>query len=1185
VPAEDAYGQAYLVHKYTSADGLPGSAVYDVDQDSRGRLWFSTRGGIACYDGVTWKPYTMENGLRLPYYMRLAVDRRDRVWVMSRKQGGNIYMSYFDGGRWHPVPVKENMPVSGGEGHTLALVESPGDSPYVAVSSNERGLAIWHRDAWYHLDETSGLAGNQVNSLASLKGEFYAATSKGVSIIRCKDTGQFEIDNRLNTRPGFPGGDILGVAAQDKDRYPGSPLKRSLIWLAGRGWLGYFEEDGGDFTLYHDAFPVNEDRRTLEIQPGYGTGVYIGNRMNLIYFNPADGAVSVLGVANGLAENSANGLFMDYERNIWVLGDRGASKMVSRTFGNYNKMSGLLEDEVTAVLEYKPGKFILGHNAGLTFWDRTRTGGGRMERFSFAGKTGGDIAWCRVLDVKMDSRENLWIPLNDAGLLKLDKHRQTTWYGKPHGLGNRGTGIWVDGQDRVWVGHNDGLSLVRGRRLAPVSLAPAPTPIVRKLHGAVIGNQEWLFIASRHIGVLARNQATGEVKHFRAPKGRGSNSVYGLYQDSRGRVLAGVQTGVMVIDMEKEIMTPFQPEGLDLREHVYFITEDRRHRLWIGTGDGVVRWDGKEAVRYSAARGLAGSETNRAGGWVDSRGRVWIGTNRGLSIYNEAFDTPPALIPPPRAHLLRVTANDRDIPLGKAIKLSANLHALEFHFRGVSFIDEKAVRFQYKLEGYDPEWNTTTNITPPRARYTHLEPGSYRFLVRAQNALGVWSETVSSPGIFLPAPFYKKLWFFAVLILAVVWLVYFITRFFTQRRYAGLLEKQVEERTEELKEVEQKLFQARKMEAIGTLAGGIAHDFNNILGAIVGYSELIAEDAKESSLMEQNARQVLKAALRASDLVRQILAFSRQSERERKVIILKSIIDEVLKLVRSSLPATIEIRTSIGSESGKVMADAAQMHQVLMNLCTNAAQAMKEVGGVLEIGLEEVILDSERIKALHDIEPGPYMKLTVRDTGQGIPKAVMKRIFEPYFTTKATGEGTGLGLAVIHGIIKGHRGDIEVVSERGKGTAFHVYLPRVTGDKRAMMNTPAPTTLDQLPHGSERILLLDDETALTDLGKKVLERLGYAVTGIADPEEALAVFREKPGGFDLVITDLTMPKMTGVHFAEEVKRIKPGIPVLLCSGFGAAVEHDKTHAGVDGYIMKPVIREELARKVREVLDR
>ncbi len=396
------------------------------------------------------------------------------------------------------------------------------------------------------------------------------------------------------------------------------------------------------------------------------------------------------------------------------------------------------------------------------------------------------------------------------------------------------------------------------------------------------------------------------------------------------------------------------------------------------------------------------------------------------------------------------------------------------------------------------------------------------------------------------------------------------------------LEKKVEERTKTLAKYERQLQQVLKIQAIGTLAGGIAHDFNNILFPIVGYTELTMDEVPEDSVAHKNLQEILKAANRAKDLVKQILTFSRQSDQERKPIKVQHIITEALRLLRASIPASIEIVHAIQDDCGPVMGDATQIHQVIMNLCTNAYQAMQDTGGKLEVILTEIDIGYEEMIDKIGMQPGKHLRLLVKDEGCGMEASVLDRIFEPYYTTKEQGKGTGLGLSVIHGIVKNHGGDISVKSTPGKGTIFQVYLPLIEDLELASELEPNNGAIK----GEERILLVDDEEQIVAMERQMLENLGYHVTARTDSQEALKVFAEHPQDFDLVITDMTMPYMTGDQLAQKMLDIEPNIPVILCTGFNEIITEEKALAmGIQKFVMKPVVKNDLATTIRSVLDR
>ena len=382
----------------------------------------------------------------------------------------------------------------------------------------------------------------------------------------------------------------------------------------------------------------------------------------------------------------------------------------------------------------------------------------------------------------------------------------------------------------------------------------------------------------------------------------------------------------------------------------------------------------------------------------------------------------------------------------------------------------------------------------------------------------------------------------------------------------------------EKKKLREQLDQVRKMEAIGTLAGGIAHDFNNILSAVVGFTEIALDDTRHQPAVQESLQEVLKAGLRAKDLVKQILTFSRQVKQEFRALRLGKLVTETMVLLRASIPTTIQIEQDIRSDSA-IRADPTQMQQVIMNLVTNAAQAMQEAGGHLQVSLVNVWLDNEFTSAHPELKPDEYLKLSVKDTGEGMTPEVQERIFDPFFTTKELGDGVGMGLAVVHGIVNDHGGVVLVETAPGKGSTFDVFLPVLAEGVEAVEEYSR-----ELPTGSERILFVDDEPVLTRLGKAKLERLGYRVTATTSSREALAMFRSRPQAFDLLITDLTMPEMTGDALTRAVHRIAPGFPVILCSGYTPQIPEARSRAlDVSALVSKPIVIQELAWIIRKAL--
>jgi PAS domain S-box-containing protein len=380
--------------------------------------------------------------------------------------------------------------------------------------------------------------------------------------------------------------------------------------------------------------------------------------------------------------------------------------------------------------------------------------------------------------------------------------------------------------------------------------------------------------------------------------------------------------------------------------------------------------------------------------------------------------------------------------------------------------------------------------------------------------------------------------------------------------------------------LEDRLQQAQKMEAIGTLAGGIAHDFNNILAVILGYADLAKEDAPPGTSFNKDIDQILIAANRAKNLVKQILDFGRQTQAVRYPIKVQPLVKEGLKMLRSSIPSTISMTENIDMDCGAILADPTQVHQILMNLCTNAYQAMEATGGILSVTLKETTIETDDKSLPPFLASGQYVKLTVSDTGEGISPDVLDKIFEPYFTTKDIGKGTGMGLAIIHGIMQHYDGDITVESQLGEGSIFHVYFPLVAQEVLSEIEKH-----QNIPLGSERILLVDDEVLLCEMGQDLLGRLGYKVTMQCSSLEALAAFEKTPDAFDLVLTDQTMPDLTGSELAEKILQIRPGIPIILCTGYSNLIDQESAKAiGIKEFALKPLTNSSIGRLIRKVLD-
>lgn len=1055
-------GQSYLGRYYTEEDGLPSSAVEDAVQDRLGRMWFAGRSGITVYDGIHWQTFTPEHGLPIRSYLKIRIDNRGTVWGLSDYVGTHmLFISKLDASHRHLTGPGVRWETFSGLTCSIRtrplitayeLFEPSGNiGPIVLVAARDNGLFLVENGRKRNLTREDGLPDNTINGLAVVGQDIYAVTDRGLAVIRFADDGTPTVDISLDRRLKRPPGELKGIALQQNGKFHDGSASGSRIWLFGMTWLGWFPAGGGPLTIYdNDPMMIKEFQGGAMVYPDYRSGVYVGTKNELKYYNHNIGFWETIGISSGLPADCANGIFIDFEKNMWFATDRGVGKISSRRFASFQQLHGLLENEVAAILEYEPGKFILGHNRGITLFN-----GQEFTGVPFASRTSPSASVNRVLDINMDEQRNVWLALSWKGVGKINPEvSELTYFDSSHGVPKFVYSVFPDRDGSVWLAGRKGIyrRLPGQKRFERV---PVPVPMsfsIRRLFGR---NGRLAAIASSRNGVYLFDAQRRKWINHRLEGSSRSNSVYALFEEAEGRWLVGTASGAFVLDdTGKGNSNRFTPiDYLDNRP-VYFIMKDLRGRYWFGTDNGVVRRDHSknEVVRFTTAQGLMGQETNRAAGIMDHNGRIWVGTNRGLSVYDEAFDNTGQFQPKPKLHLLHLEIPDsrRVIPMsaGETVELSAEENTLVFHFRGISFSDETAIRFQSRLQGFEESWSRENYPYGQKVRYTNLSAGKYRFRLKVRNAMGVWSDEVISPEIVILKPIYLRWWFIVLAFLLAAGPFYLAVRLLAERKQSALLERLVEERTRQLEEAQQQLLQAQKMEAMGTLAGGIAHDFNNILGVITGYTEMLCDDLPAGGVEHRNAYEVLKAARRAAELVRQILAFSRKSERKHISLNVTPVIRESMRMMRATIPATIDIRQSYNALNDTVKADAAQMHQVIMNLVTNAAHAMKEKGGELEVALNEVHLDKMSLDGKNHLIPGPYLKLTVRDTGHGIPNVVLKRIFDPYFTTKETGEGTGLGLAMIHGIVKNHNGDVTVHSQPGNGTTFSVYLPLIPQQRR-----------------------------------------------------------------------------------------------------------------------------------------
>jgi len=780
-----AYSQCYHVRTYTADDGLANSKVLEITQDNSGCMWFATRTGISVYDGNRWKTYSYNDGLPATEYSRIKCDRQGTIWTLS--SFSNI-IAHFKGQRWHLLPQlmfprqpRQHNLISSFEVATI------NNQTVVAVGTRGLGLYLWteNENKWKNINAQNGLISSSINDITAYEERFYIATDSGLSVLM-PDIDN--IDNTINERLELPSPEVIGIAIEKTNDTIIPSNENIIIWLMGKEWVGYLENGVFKVAAHSIALPRNDFE--VFLQPDNRGGIFFGNKYIVFYIEKNSQLIQYFGQKQGLIFDGATDVYIDREKNIWFSNFRGVSKIASMRFTTYRQLHGLLGDETTAVWEIEPGSMVFGHNEGITFFKDNQ-----FRRMVFSRKDIKNSTYIRVMDIQGDGKGNIWIAVPDLGLAKMNKNKSIQWYSTKQGLLAQVTSVLIDKSDNVWAGSHKGVFILQGSTFIKVEPEHVTDPIyARKLF---LGPDNSIYVATPDDGIYVIKKNKWET--FFHTKDDYANSVYAMLIDRRGKAWIGSRSGLYVL--EDDTPLKFNKEGFQISRPIYFIVEDHQNYLWFGTDNGVIKWNGQQWKEYTVQQGLAGRETNRAAGFVDSQGRVWIGTDRGLSCYREEFEKKD--IPPPLVELLSLDVSGRQLPVQTVHKLKHNMNTLVFHFRAVSFVDEDAVRFRTKLEGFDQEWSSESASGDGQIRYTNLPPGRYKFYLKAKNAEGLWSEVVSSADIIIQKPFWKESWFYILLLLTIGFGVYGIQDYYSKKRYASLLEKQVHEKTVELQESEQ----------------------------------------------------------------------------------------------------------------------------------------------------------------------------------------------------------------------------------------------------------------------------------------------------------------------------------------------------------------------------------------------
>jgi PAS domain S-box-containing protein len=773
----DLPGQEYQTDIYTIEDGLPSSTVYDIAQDSKGRIWFATRSGICVYDGIKWISYGISDGLPHLHFYRIAVDEEGIIWATEKKPADGIL--FFDGKKWDKIPAPE-IPHTSIQIQDLQTAILNGKNSLIIQSQNS-GIFIWCDKRWIHYGIEQGLPTLDIRSVAVSDNIIFLATDQGlITLHNNKIYDNFIDDLKL------PSKELFGIAVEPQSTLITSESKLPKIWFCGKNWVGYYENN--NLSVSDVSTEMRFDKEVY-MQSDLRGSILIGNSDNIFYVNTQYSMVKHLSKKNGFSSDGTNSIFVDREKNVWFTSDRGVTKFISMRFANYRERQGLLEDEVSAVNQFKSGEMIFGHNNGITIYD-----GKRFITKKFIPNNFTTPKKSKVLDLKRDWNGYMWAAVSNLGLAKISSKGKIYWYFR-----NRSefiSSVLVDKRGNLWAAGVNIIYIYNGLTFKKISIPSSANSIyIRKIFESPDGT---LYFTTKDDGIfIYKDEKWQQIKH---PNGYHSNNIYSNLIDSNSNTWVGALDGLYTI--EADSIRKYSSPSFSINRPVYVILEDEKKNLWFGTDIGVVRWDGTIVTTYNTHTGLAGLETNRSGGFIDNEGRIWIGTDRGVSCYQEKFDNQD--IPEPQLELVEIEVSGHIFPADKPLELDSDHNNIVFRYNAISFVNEHAMKLRMKLDGLDNSWMVKSRNLTQEIQYTNLPPGSYQLHLQVMNAQGAWSQIHSSPIVYLKKPYWKNWWFYALVIVAGGLFFFIILYLISMKRYYSKLERQVNERTVQLRASEEK---------------------------------------------------------------------------------------------------------------------------------------------------------------------------------------------------------------------------------------------------------------------------------------------------------------------------------------------------------------------------------------------
>ncbi|MFT7617691.1 MAG: signal transduction histidine kinase/ligand-binding sensor domain-containing protein [Planctomycetota bacterium] len=1088
------HSQNYHTRIYNLSDGLPTTRINGITQDHMGRMWFSSRAGMLRYDGRAWtRVDTLVNTSLANFDGPCCTDSKGQIWVSNRLQIARFKDNGYD---YLPKFPTENKSLV----RELAVTLSAGEDRVVVVFEDNTVL-LWHAGQWVNLNwesDGSETKPRVVDVTTSSKGIWFA-TQDGLYFLK----NSAVIAERITTT----GEEFLanGICFDQH---------RGELWLVGTQSIGKIQIETNRLEVLTTGLargePAHPHHSAHVTTDGQG-GIWFGSPFYVYHFSK-DNTLNLLRRGNGLGSEGMTAVFRDREQNVWIASARGITKIGSNPFLGYDRNSGLLDDEVSAIGQTKDGVIVLGHQGGLTFLEEQ---GPRIQ------VVGNGAFKNRVVDLHLDQNGVLWASCQYAGVGRIDESGE---FQVVHSMpGIMANGHRIDDSGVEWVATQQNLFKGINGKLEKVLVANTPGKSSEAIRRLTKGKSGALYASTSNFGVARIRNGTIES----LATAENCKDVFTAIETEDGALWSGTINGLAKFEDDHfELSTAPQ-----IKRPVYSLLEDSHKNLWIGTDDGVFCWDGKNLEHFNSKKGLLGAETNRGALLEDDEGRIWIGTARGLSRYDRDLDIDHPV--KPLVFITKLHASGKTAKLESGITLPADSKDITFHFEASSFVDEHHVRFRTFLENYDDKWSEPRELPLREVRYTNLPSGEFRLHLQAIDVEGRKSDIAISPTVSIEKQIFEQPWFLALCAFGFVALTWSGFAFVNQRRYSHELERQVEIRATELQKAERANAQLARLESLGVLAGGIAHDFNNALTVISGFVTMITVRSNPDSQTKDYVRKIEGACERAQSLTRQLLTFSKGGAPNRELSSLEHIVREAASF--SLLGSNVECHFDFPDDLPAIHVDTGQFHQVFNNLTINARQAMLN-GGKIKFHARQIMGDVTVSKIV----------IRVEDEGKGIDPQIVSRVFDPYFTTKT--EGSGLGLSIVHSIIGNHDGTISIEPSEKSGTTFVITIP--ASDEIL----PHDVVVDDVEKiEMSRVLVLDDEPGIRILVSDALGSHDCQVSTVRDGQEAITAYREameqgKP--FCAVITDLTIPGgMGGAEASREILAFDPNAYLIVTSGY------------------------------------